>query len=145
MVLNRYVIVEKGFSENVLPRKWYKILEEKRDEYKLCNGAGGSHYVRKDHCSETLISRKEEINWERDAESEGYDYIRPPHYEIWKDTQAFDIIENTLTPEEYIGFLKGNILRYKLRIGDKPNEPVERDQKKVITYKQLLNNKLCRN
>ena len=39
----------------------------------------------------------------------------PKHYDLFADgTKSFDVIRNTLTPEEYIGFLKGNILKYRL-------------------------------
>lgn len=34
-------------------------------------------------------------------------------------TESFDVIRKTLTSEEYIGFLKGNILKYRLRAGKK--------------------------
>lgn len=37
------------------------------------------------------------------------------HYELWNDFEVIDLIKNTLTAEEYIGALKFNILKYKLR------------------------------
>ena len=44
----------------------------------------------------------------------------PKHYMLFADgTESFDVIRKTLTPEEFIGFLKGNILKYRLRAGKK--------------------------
>tara|TARA_R110002020_G_scaffold475368_1_gene709764 strand:- start:544 stop:828 length:285 start_codon:yes stop_codon:yes gene_type:complete len=44
----------------------------------------------------------------------------PKHYMLFADgMEPFDVIRKTLTPEEYIGFLKGNILKYRLRAGKK--------------------------
>jgi len=66
-----------------------------------------------------------------------YNHAKPTHYELWegmKDT--FAIHKATLTFNEYAGFLKGNILKYKLRIGDKPDTPVERDILKIAVYRE---------
>ena len=44
----------------------------------------------------------------------------PKHYDLFADgTKSFDVIRKTLAPEEYKGFLKGNILKYRLRAGKK--------------------------
>ena len=59
------------------------------------------------------------------------------HYEIWKDFEAIDIIQELLTHEEYVGFLKGNILKYQLRLGKK--DSVEYDMEKIEDYKRELN------
>lgn len=60
------------------------------------------------------------------------------HYEIWKDFEVIDIIKTQLTKDEYTGFLKGNILKYKLR--DKGQE--ESDKIKVKDYSNELNDLL---
>jgi len=57
------------------------------------------------------------------------------HYELWNDFETIDIIKNTLTEDEYKGFLKGNILKYKLR--DKGQD--ESDKIKIQDYKNELN------
>jgi hypothetical protein len=58
------------------------------------------------------------------------------HYELWKDFEAIDIIKATLTEEEYLGYLKGNIIKYKLR--DKGQD--ESDKVKIKDYTNELNN-----
>lgn len=43
----------------------------------------------------------------------------PKHYDLFPDMQSIDIIESSLTEEEFAGFLKANILKYRLRAGEK--------------------------
>jgi hypothetical protein len=54
------------------------------------------------------------------------------HYEIWKDFEAIDVLKNCLKKEEYIGFLKGNILKYQLRLGKK--DDVQKEVQKILDY-----------
>ena len=60
-----------------------------------------------------------------------------PHYEIWNGFEAIDIIKNILSKDEYIGYLKGNILKYQLRVGKKDN--VEKEKEKIKDYQNELN------
>lgn len=59
------------------------------------------------------------------------------HYQLWNDFETIDIIKNVLTEEEYKGFLKGNILKYQLRLGKKDN--VEKEMEKIKDYQNELN------
>ena len=61
-----------------------------------------------------------------------------PYYELWPGAEAIDIMAAALTPEEFKGYLKGNILKYKLRAGDKPCQSIEKDLGKARHYKSLL-------
>jgi len=47
----------------------------------------------------------------------------PKHYWIFPDLQAIDVIRKTLSKEEYKGYLKGNILKCRLRAGKK-SDPI---------------------
>jgi len=58
------------------------------------------------------------------------------HYELWEGVEAIDIIKQTLTPEEYKGFLKGNILKYQLRLGKKDN--TQNEITKISDYSNEL-------
>ena len=58
------------------------------------------------------------------------------HYELWSGCEAIDIIKTMLTTEEYAGFLKGNILKYQLRLGKKDN--VEKEIEKIQDYQNGL-------
>ncbi len=59
------------------------------------------------------------------------------HYELWHEYETIDTIKTVLTPDEYIGFLKGNILKYQLRLGKKDN--VEKEVIKIKDYQRELN------
>jgi hypothetical protein len=43
----------------------------------------------------------------------------PSHYKIAEGVEVIDIIEKSLTPEQFEGYLLGNILKYRLRAGEK--------------------------
>ena len=59
------------------------------------------------------------------------------HYELWHDLEAIDVIKTLLNEDEYVGFLKGNILKYQLRLGKKDN--VEKEMEKIRDYQNELN------
>ena len=50
--------------------------------------------------------------------------------------QPWDVMEAVLTPEEFRGFLKGNIIKYSMRAGHK--EGAHQDGDKARHYKQKL-------
>ena len=52
--------------------------------------------------------------------------------------QPLEIMQRIMTPEEFKGFLKGNILKYSIRGGNKQGEPAEKDLGKVETYSRWL-------
>jgi hypothetical protein len=58
------------------------------------------------------------------------------HYQLWENTQAIDIIKASMTKKEYKGFLKGNILKYRLRAGKK--DCLISDMQKARNYEILL-------
>lgn len=59
----------------------------------------------------------------------------PKHYKLAGGLQAIDIIKEILTPEQFIGFLRGNIFKYDIRYREKGG--VE-DLKKAQWYKEKL-------
>jgi hypothetical protein len=62
------------------------------------------------------------------------------HYELWENIEAIDVIKALLTDEEYKGFLKGNMLKYRLRCGKKniENESIVKDIEKAMDYENEL-------
>jgi hypothetical protein len=58
------------------------------------------------------------------------------HYELWEDFQAIDAIKILLTEEEYRGYLKGNMLKYRLRAGKK--DKTEAEIEKAMDYEREL-------
>lgn len=73
-------------------------------------------------------------------EVEEYDYVKnPKHYQLWDNFDTWEPYVGLLTKEEFIGFCKGNILKYQLRLGRKPGQPVQRDIDKIKVYTEKLN------
>lgn len=69
---------------------------------------------------------------------EHYDMVnKPKHYDFAPGIEAIDVIESTLTPEQFKGFLIGNMLKYRLRAGEKGD--VIRDILKANWYRDRLN------
>jgi len=62
------------------------------------------------------------------------------HYNIWDGFEAIDLMKKVLTKEEYIGFLKGNILKYQNRLGKK--DDVFKEIIKIKDYTAELNEML---
>lgn len=60
----------------------------------------------------------------------------PDHYNEVPDWEVIGTIQRDLSKEEYIGFLKGNILKYRLRAGSK-GDALE-DIAKADYYRDLL-------
>lgn len=60
----------------------------------------------------------------------------PQHYKVFPDLEAIQIIEKSLTHQEFVGFLKGNFLKYRLRMGEKGD--VMEDLGKSDKYRQWL-------
>jgi hypothetical protein len=58
------------------------------------------------------------------------------HYELWNGFEAIDIIKDVLTEDEYKGYLKGNILKYQLRLGKK--DAVSNEIDKIQDYRREL-------
>lgn len=75
------------------------------------NGNTGEHYAR------------DEVN-------------NPKHYDLFPDGKSIDIIRSALTDEEWRGFLKGNVLKYRLRAGEKG--PADKCLAKSNWYREKL-------
>lgn len=58
------------------------------------------------------------------------------HYELWEGYESIEALEAIMTKEELIGWCKGNILKYRLRIGKKDDPRAE--VRKIITYEKYL-------
>jgi len=67
-----------------------------------------------------------------------YEFVNhPPHYNQGS-IECIAAIESMLTPEEFVGFLKGTIVRYQWRMGAKPGEDMLNDVRKCQWYVNTL-------
>lgn len=60
----------------------------------------------------------------------------PSHYMLFPGMESIDVIQKALTPDEFIGFCKGNALKYRLRAGEKG--PAEKCIAKANWYQRKL-------
>jgi hypothetical protein len=60
---------------------------------------------------------------------EKYDYINPNHYKTDKGLESIDVIEAF-----ELDFCLANAVKYILRAGKKPDQPIDRDLEKAIWY-----------
>lgn len=63
-----------------------------------------------------------------------YDNVNKPKHYNWLKKEVIDIIRDSLSHEEFIGYLKGNILKYSLRAGIKSQATLEEDLQKRNKY-----------
>ena len=57
------------------------------------------------------------------------------HYKVMS-MQPWDVMQAVMTREEFIGFLKGNIIKYSMRAGKKVGADL--DGEKALHYRQKL-------
>lgn len=119
-----------------------KALHEHCDRHKTCqscilNGACCLNYI-----DDKITGMYENIKTQQNAAAPTEDIptedgtaARATHY-LACPIQPIDLIQYTLTKEELIGFLKGNIIKYSLRAGHK-GDP-EKDKAKALQYKKWL-------
>lgn len=59
----------------------------------------------------------------------------PKHYQILDGCESIEIIARAMTVEQWNGFCLGNIIKYRLRAGNK--DALEQDIGKADFYKEL--------
>ena len=119
-----------------------KALHEHCDRHKTCqscilNGACCLNYIddKITGMYENIKTRQNAAARTEDMPTEDGTAARATHY-LACPIQPIDLIQYTLTKEELIGFLKGNIIKYSLRAGHK-GDP-EKDKAKALQYKKWL-------
>lgn len=75
---------------------------------------------------------------ESNVEISEKDNINPNHY-VFGGIETIDYLKAKLTPEEYRGFLKGNVLKYVSRESEKNGEE---DLKKAQWYLEKIIDRL---
>lgn len=69
---------------------------------------------------------------------------KPSHYQVFDGTESIEVIAMSFTEAEFRGFCFGNVLKYRLRAGNK--DKLEQDIAKADFYKELFDKHkhLCR-
>lgn len=108
----------------------------KKEQYQ----AKKSNYEGKTACQNDL-----EINCTEDNvnvatdENKAVDVVNhPKHYEVWDGLEAKEIVRMLLTEEEYNGWCKGNLIKYRMRAGLKNPQKIVEDIEKAEWFKREL-------
>ena len=127
----RVMTCDAEFKNGDIVRRCSSSLD---DEYsvKFQNGSGNVGFM--------FFSDVEEIVSDSKKESHCGNSGLPKDSTHYQHTllQPLEIMQRIMTPEEFKGFLKGNILKYSIRGGNKQGEPAEKDLGKVETYSRWL-------
>ena len=59
----------------------------------------------------------------------------PKHYQVLDGVESIEIISSSMTAEQFKGFCLGNIIKYRLRAGNK--DKLQQDIDKADFYKKL--------
>lgn len=66
-----------------------------------------------------------------------YDYINPKHYQL-AGKETFDMMVNIWGKQAVIAHCEMCAFKYQMRLGKKPEQPIERDQKKIEWYENKI-------
>ncbi|RKX85198.1 MAG: hypothetical protein DRP57_04320 [Spirochaetes bacterium] len=70
--------------------------------------------------------------------------VKPSHYRLCGE-DSMPLIEKILGTEGYLAFLKGNVLKYRIRCGKKKGQSIEKDVAKAMYYEELYDNFVIQN
>jgi len=99
------------------------------------NGNTGAHYdIEKKKWGDYLKHVNDVVEGKEPVDEDVIN--NPSHYKLFPDMEVITAIEKVLTKEEYIGYCKGNILKYRLRAGKK--DEVEQEIGKADVYRGWL-------
>lgn len=66
-----------------------------------------------------------------------YDYVNPEHYrQNYK--QPWEMMLDIWGKEKFIAFCEMNAFKYRMRLGYKPEQPIERDLEKANWYESKV-------
>lgn len=95
--------------------------------------ASDSKFYRCGHCGSYRIT------WQAENRPKATDYALPSglavnqdHYNASGKIQPIEVMQASMAPEEFIGFLRGNVIKYACRAGKK--DETAREVDKVIQY-----------
>lgn len=124
-------LTKKGDKVTVTVKEDY-FISSNRIHYTSTGAVIGIKFQNGYHPNDTIV---DELYDEQPTANKVKNHEADKRYGLWDDYQVIDIIKATLTKEEYIGALKFNILKYKLR--DKGCD--EADRIKAKDYQNELN------
>jgi hypothetical protein len=79
------------------------------------------------------IDRKSQIIDKEMEKNKNYDYINPNHYKQG-DKEVIEMMVDIWGAEDVAKYCSMNAFKYRMRMGFKPNQPVEQELKKATWY-----------
>jgi hypothetical protein len=67
-------------------------------------------------------------------ENKEYEHVNHPNHYNTFSKEVIDMMVDIWGIEKTIAFCEMNAFKYKMRMGDKPNQPLEQDSKKAFWY-----------
>lgn len=101
------------------------------------------HYLRSGSAINVIIHKsdmdyKEEAEESKEEPEKAEESTVDSHYKALA-IEPLEVMRGMMTKIEYKGFLKGNIIKYSIRQGNKKGESAEKDAAKCREYIRLLN------
>jgi len=69
----------------------------------------------------------------RNIDSENYDYVNPEHYKN-SSIEVWEMMLKVWGKDKFIAHCEMCAFKYRLRLGNKPHQPIERDLEKAKWY-----------
>lgn len=67
-------------------------------------------------------------------ENKEYEHVNHPNHYNTFSKEVIDMMVDIWGIEKTIAFCEMNAFKYKMRMGDKPNQPLDQDFKKAVWY-----------
>lgn len=72
-------------------------------------------------------------------EAASYNYTKSPNHYKNGDKEVWEMMIDLFGIEAFLNFCRLNSFKYRMRAGQKPNEPIERDIEKALWYEEKYN------
>ena len=91
------------------------------------------------YCDERALLPQEVIDLLNNAQDDDGDFVQPSYYKKGDNASPVDCFDMGLIGTDgYIGFCKGNIIKYIVRCGDKEDNSSVKDLEKALFYLNKL-------
>lgn len=64
-------------------------------------------------------------------------HAKPSYYESYNDKEVYQMMVDIWGEEKFIAFCEMNAFKYRMRMGKKPGESLEKEMSKVVVYENL--------
>jgi len=142
---DKYLCKTSNFS-NFIKGNIYEVVAINIHSVAIVDALGQIYYVFFEDLQEDFTDLQEVNDIEvKDAEmvTPKYDFINPEHYKKGSK-EVIDMMLDIWGVEKLIAHCEMCAFKYRMRIGNKPNQTIENDLKKAVWYenkaKELKNN-----